>query len=148
MAGAVEIRARARIPIPAHPTTDQSPVRFSFKYLDLVSEKFAFERCKNDFLRCLLEELKRLSACNVSEFCEYDNERHSHAITFLDTTEPNGFPGLEDQLEPEYFWQFSLVRNRPWRVHGFFIDSVFYVVWLDPEHRLDGRRNERSAPLD
>ncbi len=139
MAGAVEIRARVRIPKPAHPTIDLSPVRFSFKYLDLASD--SFERCEKDFLRSLLEEFKRLSACTVSEFCEYDNERHSHAIAFLDTTEPTGFPGLDEQLEPEVFWQFGVVRNRPWRVHGFFIDSVFYVVWLDPEHRLDGQRN-------
>ena len=141
MAGAAGFPGRVRIPRPAHPIIDESPVRFSFKYLDLISEKFAFELCDREFLRCLLEEFKRLSARSVSEFCEYDNERHSHFITFADTTEPGGFPGLEDQIEPEVFWQFSLVCNCPWRVHGFFVDSVFYVVWLDPEHRLDGQRN-------
>lgn len=140
MAGAPETRVRARIPKPIHPTIDESPVRFSFKYLDLAHEKFSFERCEIGFLRCLFEEFRCLSARNVSEFCEYDNARHSHAITFADTTEPSGFPGLDDQLEPEVCWQFGICRTRPWRVHGFFIDSVFYVVWLDPEHLLDGRR--------
>jgi hypothetical protein len=143
MAGAGQGQARTRIPKPAHPTVDSSPVRFSFKYLDLESEKFAFGRCESDFLRCLLDEFKSLSACNVSEFCEYDNDRHSHAIVFPDTTEPCGFPGIEDQAEPEVCWQFGILRDRPWRVHGFFIESVFYVVWLDPEHRLDGQRNGR-----
>ena len=26
--------------------------------------------------------------------------------------------------------------NQHGRVHGILIDEVFYVVWLDPEHRL------------
>lgn len=141
MAGAVDRLPRVRVPRPPHPTIDPSPVRFSFKYLDLRSEKFAFRYCETDFLESLLEEFRRLSACTVSEFCEWDNERHSHAIAFAETTEPDGFPGLDDQLEPEVFWQFGLVRKRPWRIHGFFIDSVFYVVWLDPDHRLHGRQN-------
>jgi hypothetical protein len=89
-------------------------------------------------LHDLFEEFKRLSTGIVSDCCEYDNERHSHYIHFEETTEPNGF-GLDEQIEPETFWQFGLRPDRPWRIHGFFIDSIFYVVWLDPQHRLDGR---------
>jgi hypothetical protein len=32
--------------------------------------------------------------------------------------------------------QFSLSSNKHGRVHGFFIDEVFYVVWLDADHLL------------
>jgi hypothetical protein len=33
-------------------------------------------------------------------------------------------------------WQFSLSKHTLGRVHGFLIDRVFYVVWLDPHHKL------------
>jgi hypothetical protein len=31
-------------------------------------------------------------------------------------------------------YQFSLSTNEHGRVHGFFIDEVFYIVLLDPDH--------------
>jgi hypothetical protein len=125
-----------RIPAP-HPTVDTSPVTFSFKYLDLVgNRKFFFVHCERDFLEHLLTELARLSRGTVTDFCEYDNDRHSHAIIFEDTGEPHGFANLGEQVEPEEYWQFGIRPDRRWRVHGFFIDSVFYIVWLDPLHNL------------
>lgn len=128
-----------RIPRPP-PIQDPSPVTFSLKYLDLESNnKFGFELCTHEFLRALLLELKRLCAGTVSQFCEWDNTRQSHAFVFNETTEPEGFLRLDEQLEPEFYWQFGIERSRPWRVHGFFIDSVFYIVWLDPEHRLNAQ---------
>ena len=122
---------------PPPPVLDTSPVTFSFKYLDVQGNaKFLFQHCDGEFLEHLILELQRLSAGTVSEFCEYDHERQSHAIRFGETTEPAGFTHLGEQVEPEEFWQFGFRRDRPWRVHGFFIDSVFYIVWLDPHHRL------------
>ena len=87
-------------------------------------------------MEALFGELKRLSAGTVSDLCEYDNDRHSHAIIFEDTQEPDGFAHLDEQVEPEQYWQFGIRADQPWRVHGFFIDSVFYIVWLDPLHNL------------
>ena len=33
-------------------------------------------------------------------------------------------------------WQFAISKASG-RVHGFFIGDSFYVVWIDPEHRLN-----------
>lgn len=130
-------RARPRIPsVP--PLLDTSPVTFSFKFLDLRgNHRFVFAHCDLDFLEHLLGELRRLSRGTVGDFCEYDNDRHSHAIIFVETQEPQGFPNLDEQVEPEEYWQFGIRPDRRWRVHGFFIESVFYIVWLDPMHNLD-----------
>jgi hypothetical protein len=134
--GDPDVRPEARIPRP-HPVLDTSPVTFSFKFLDVTdNEKFVFGHCTMDFFEHLLVELQRLSRGTVMDFCEYDNERHSHAIIFENTQEPQGFANLSEQVEPEEYWQFGIRPDRPWRVHGFFIDSVFYVVWLDPKHNL------------
>lgn len=133
-----ERERQPRIPAP-HPIIDTSPVIFSFKYLDVDdNEKFQFRHCDLEFLERLIKELKRLSSWTVSDFCEFDNERHSHQIIFEQTLEPNGFTNLNEQVEPEVPWQFGIRPDREWRVHGFFIDSVFYVVWLDPLHNLNG----------
>ena len=137
---------RDRIPKVSPPhLIDGATIQFSFKHLDLESnDKFNVDRCGRDFLRALLEEIKRMSSWTVAHFCEYDNERHGHYINFGDTTEPEGFRQLEEQLEPELFWQFSVQPNKPWRVHGFLIDATFFIVWLDPEHLLEGSVLSRS----
>ncbi len=33
-------------------------------------------------------------------------------------------------------WQFQIETNKYGRIHGIFIDDVFFIVWLDPNHRL------------
>lgn len=127
-----------RIPKQEAPSLDSSPVTFSFKHLDLGSNsKFHLQECDVAFLHSLLENLKQMSSWTVAELCDYENGKHSHHIHFDQTTEPDGFPALLDhQLEPEYFWQFSLDPKTFWRVHGFILDSTFFIVWLDPQHKL------------
>ncbi|QXE21583.1 hypothetical protein B6N60_00260 [Richelia sinica FACHB-800] len=41
----------------------------------------------------------------------------------------------EEQLVGQPY-QFQLSSNEYGRVHGFFIENVFYIVWLDPDHLL------------
>ncbi|MEP7363218.1 MAG: hypothetical protein ABI972_08180 [Acidobacteriota bacterium] len=128
-----------RIPAPAT-LVDDTPVTFSFKYLDLeTNPKFAFDLCDLVFIKALLVELSTRSGIPICDFCEWDNGRQNHRIVFQETTEPNGFPGLNEQIQPDEFWQFGIIATRQWRVHGFFLDSVFYIVWLDPTHSLYGR---------
>jgi len=43
----------------------------------------------------------------------------------------NGMPTLDDEA-----WQFAVSANQHGRVHGFLIYNLFYVVWLDPDHKL------------
>jgi hypothetical protein len=33
-------------------------------------------------------------------------------------------------------WQFSLSANEHGRVHGFLVENVFFIRWLDPDHNL------------
>ena len=129
----------ARIPRP-HPTTDESPVILSFKYLDIDSNpKFGMDKCGSEFLAGLLQELFQICQGQVCQFAEFENRRHNHMIVFSETTEPNGFAHLPEQIEPEVYWQFAVLEHHTWRVHGFFISSVFYIVWLDPDHQLCSR---------
>jgi hypothetical protein len=70
---------------------------------------------------------------------EFRNDRskalRSHLIKWEETTEDSfGLPG-EDQLV-DCPWEFSLSANEYGRVHGFIIETRFYVVWLDKDHHL------------
>jgi hypothetical protein len=77
----------------------------------------------------------------VGEFQDQNNKEHRHVIDFESTTEKDGFiaaPGMDpDQLAYLEAWQFGVCPGQDWRVHGFIADDTFYVVWLDPLHRLN-----------
>jgi len=76
---------------------------------------------------------------------DMDNQEHRHRLYFKDTAEPNGFAEIDpsdEELWTETAWQFALPgeRGQPsggWRVHGFIVDDMFHIVWLDPMHKLD-----------
>jgi hypothetical protein len=62
-----------------------------------------------------------------------------HPIKWEDTSEDGfGLPNEEQLVDTPY--QFSLSSNEHGRVHGFFIDQVFYIIWLDPNHRLYSKK--------
>ena len=75
---------------------------------------------------------------------DMNNTEHRHCLSFRETAEPEGFQGIDpanDELWTEEAWQFALpgVRGEPsggWRVHGFIVNDMFHIVWLDPEHKL------------
>ncbi|OWQ47286.1 hypothetical protein CDL60_12480 [Roseateles noduli] len=60
----------------------------------------------------------------------------AHRHHWHETTEPQGFPRLSGEWDGHEAWQFQLSANKHGRVHGILVDEVFYIVWLDPEHRL------------
>lgn len=84
--------------------------------------------------------IKDYSTWTVESFRDQNNDLHRrHYIHFPATTEPEGFRNLDDEnLGYEEGWQFSVIPDASciWRVHGALLDDTFYVVWLDPCHRL------------
>lgn len=60
----------------------------------------------------------------------------AHTINWKETSQPRGFAHLHEQLQAEQPWQFEVSANEHGRVHGFFIENIFFLVWLDPQHNL------------
>ncbi len=84
----------------------------------------------------MLKRLKDLAGWTPGEFVGRPNDTlRNHPIKWRDTSE-NGFglPNEEQLVDTPY--QFALSANENGRVHGFLIDEVFYIVWLDPDHLL------------
>jgi hypothetical protein len=114
------------------------PFLFSLKHLDQTHKKFPIPDKKNYFNK-FLERLQRLSNENVSDLMRCHGSRRGpfkfHAIEWENTSEKSGFR-IPKEAYGEECWQFSVTRNEHGRVHGFFIGPTFYIVWLDPDHKL------------
>ncbi|MBR8828412.1 MAG: hypothetical protein DSM107014_11030 [Gomphosphaeria aponina SAG 52.96 = DSM 107014] len=113
-------------------------VIFSFKYLDLFSNpKFSIAGCGYSYLEKLLLRLKDVSSIRYDDFVNMrSSSLRSHKITWEETTEPDGFTNLNSQLREQTAFQFEISANEHGRVHGFLLNRIFYIVWLDPHHNL------------
>jgi len=60
----------------------------------------------------------------------------AHPIKWRETTEPRGFQHLNEQLQSETPYQIQISANAHGRVHGFFLEDTFFIVWFDPDHNL------------
>ena len=132
-----ELEKTGRIPKPEVSRFNED-LHFSFKYLDLRgNQKFTLVNKTEEYFSSLFQRLKDVSSIKCSEFmANRSSALRSHPIKWEDTTEPNGFRNLNQQLKEEPAFQFELTANAHGRVHGIIIDNIFYIIWFDPEHAL------------
>lgn len=119
-------------------------ISFSFKYYQDNHNKFSCRKKEVSYWLTLLDRLKALSTLTAQEFSA-DNSRtlRCHKIKWEETSESGfGLPTEEQLVEIPY--QFSLSSNEHGRVHGFFINETFYIVWLDPDHLLYPEKKKNS----
>jgi hypothetical protein len=116
-------------------------ISFSFKYFQRDHDKFSGNSQAISYWLTLLDRLKSLSSLTAQELLvNRSSSLRCHPIKWADTSENCfGIPNEEQLVDTPY--QFSLSSNEYGRVHGFFIDEIFYVVWLDPNHQLYLRKN-------
>ena len=131
------------IKAPAVPI-DQRHLKFSLEYLQPHHPIFHIGNCCNEFFAALFNEIARYQTFTVDAFKVASPDDHRHFIYFPETREPDGFqdidPSQDEELWTDSAWQFALpgqVDQSTWRVHGFIDGDHFYIVWLDPLHRLD-----------
>lgn len=116
---------------------DSQALRFSFKYLDFNNPKFHYDDCADGYLQKILVRLRDIGGYTIKRFrYEQTASLRNHRISWDRSSEPQGFSCLNEELRQEESWQFGVTANEHGRVHGFLIDETFYIVWLDPLHRL------------
>lgn len=125
-----------KFPIPKN--NDIENLNFSFKHLDLDNNKFEIPYHNDRYFRKLLERKKELSKLTIKDL----RNNHSKSLRFhkIDFKSKGiseiGF-GINSQLDiDENSYQFQISSNEYGRVHGFLIDTTFYIVWLDRYHKL------------
>ena len=109
---------------------------FSFMFFQDNHEKYNCRDREISYWVAFLDRLKNLSSLTALEMM---NNRSSalrcHPIDWSRTSESEfGIPNEKQLVNIPY--QFSISSNAHGRVHGFFLDEVFYIVWLDPNHLL------------
>ena len=114
-------------------------LRFSFKFYDPDHVEFHCKDREVEYFQKLLERIKELSRERVSSLTNRKADRtlRFHPIDFGEERVSQlgfGIGGWEEYNDDA--WQFSLSKTENGRVHGFLIENVFYIVWLDPRHRL------------
>jgi hypothetical protein len=60
----------------------------------------------------------------------------AHPIDWDKTTEPDGFTCLNEQLRSLDGFQIEIEKELYGRIHGFPLENIFFIVWLDPDHNL------------
>lgn len=115
----------------------QRHISFSFRHIEQTHDKFQYARRDAAYFCKVLERLSALSNFTVQEFhASRSSAMRAHPIAWEGTSEPQGFANLNEQLRNSTPFQFAVSANAHGRVHGFFVGNVFFVVWLDPDHRL------------
>lgn len=124
----------------------------SYKYLDKTSSKYCFEliddkmksQFYDDFLKKMTEYCQYLNfKKEISSNRRYASSNHIHPIDWTDNKiKEKNFNCLDIELMKQIegdCWQLG-INNQGFRIHGFFIENVFYIVWLDPCHKLYERK--------
>ena len=112
-------------------------ISFSFRYYQDDKDKFSLGGRDSRYLASLLRRLRDLSQLKSQEIINNQSKSlRCHGIVWLDTTEPNGFGIPNEAALVNVPYQFQISANEYGRVHGFFSENVFYIVWLDPDHNL------------
>lgn len=124
-------------------------VLFSFEYLDLKSSKYSLNNITQNNIKIQFnnELLKKLTEYSQEEnFRKFINDNgvyrdrnHIHQINWNDIQiKEKCFTSLPKKLMEQVqgeCWQLG-INSTTFRIHGFFIENVFYIVWLDPTHSL------------
>ena len=150
MAVKPRISAKPDSPVKTTSITDaNTQLVISYQYLCLDNKKYSMDEISDNrkrigFYQDYFEKLK--------EYCSYDNfkkhirengryrdRNHIHQIDWKDTKiKESCFTSLRDDLMKQVqgdCWQLG-INNQNFRIHGFFIENVFYVIWFDPFHKL------------
>lgn len=125
----------------------------SYIYLDLKNKKYSMDLLGSNreiisFYNDFNKKLKEYSGFEdfrkkITTDKTYSKRNHIHPIDWIDNQiREASFTSLNShQMEQisEDCWQLG-INNQGFRIHGFFIENVFYIVWLDPCHNLYDRK--------
>lgn len=112
---------------------------FSFRFLKEDGDKFRYTNLNSDYFSKLLERMHDVSSMSANQLRNSSSDAlRCHRIDWKkDNVSEDGFGILgDDGFYDDHAWQMSISSNKYGRIHGFFDDNVFYVVWLDKNHNL------------
>lgn len=123
-------------------------IHISYRYLCTDNKKYSFDavtdsKQKINLYNSMISKLAEYGKIenfrkNLSDK-NYKKRNHIHPINWKDPQiREKCFTSLDTNLMSQIkddCWQLG-IDNHTFRIHGFFIENVFYIVWLDPLHNL------------
>jgi len=107
----------------------------SFKYYDF-SGKYSPLLRDGTYMGCVLDRFKEICRLSRQELVAGGDTWRCHKIPWDKTADPAGFASVPpSQLQDVEAMQISLGLTDG-RMHGIFVDDIFFVVWFDAQHRL------------
>jgi len=119
-------------------------VQFSFKYAKTCGS-MSYPNWEKGFGQRIHARLKSVCELTIDQFMSrYQPEWRVHKHEWNRTSRKEGWgEDLPKPLRGETGWQFGLGKGGG-RIHGFIIDSTFYIVWFDREHDLYPMKSKKS----
>lgn len=112
------------------------PVVFNFKNLTDKTSKFNYKAKDKKYFLKLLERLVAVSCMDRDTMTVANRDAlRCHKINFEEERVSESTFNLGQGCD-ENAWQFQISSNKHGRIHGYFVDNIFFVVWLDPDHEL------------
>jgi len=109
-------------------------VSFNFSFL-IDSDNFCYTKKEANYLITLIERFSSLSQMKRMEIITSKSPSlRCHRIDWSGVSE-DSFGIINEEICDDAY-QISVSSNKHGRIHGFFIEDVFYVRWLDPDHIL------------
>ncbi|WP_111292245.1 hypothetical protein [Bacillus safensis] len=115
-------------------------VVFSWKYFDKDHKVYNCGGIEMPWIISLVETFKNISSLELKDLRSVEGQRRGlrfHQIRWGKVQEEK-FNFNEDFFEQirDNCYQLSLSTAKG-RFHGFLIDNIFFIVWLDPHHQLE-----------
>jgi hypothetical protein len=118
------------------PAPPSGNIVFSFRFMSCDDNMFGVSKCKEVWLHELFTKLRDYSTWDAGEFRSKGAKGlRAHEVNWASTSRPAGFEFKNQQLNDIPGYQFAVSKTKG-RVVGFWLDAVFNVVWLDPDHLL------------
>jgi hypothetical protein len=120
---------------------EEKNIGISFRYLKEGNGKFEYKKQNEGYFQELIDKIKA--------FCGYTRKQLESDLRLKDQWRYHEIEFGSPRITESHFGinilrndvyedarQFQLTSNEHGRVHGFWIENIFYVVWLDPKHEL------------
>lgn len=119
------------IPKPSFVPKDDDVIVFSFAALE-KNEYFNIDVTCHNWASELFDLLKNVSGLTKKYLLTNCSHRPYRVHNHVNAKPPCAWP--KDVLADD-FYQISVGTSKG-RIHGTFVDNVFYIIWFDPLHNL------------
>lgn len=113
---------------------EDKKIKISFEFFDSNNKLFSLGNIENEWFTDLIEELKELSKITKKQlFTEYRKKYKPHP--YIDNLDSLNYKD-EYLTNPQYEGVQLRIDKSSGRIHGFFIENVYYIRFLDRRHNM------------